>query len=162
MTDSAAVSRSIQPDVAALKWLAFALTPGMGPIRGHRLVQHFGNVERVFMASLTELDAAGLPAVSAQSVWEELPADLKLQLEANWRVESAKPAEASLFADSQLSPHEKRIYALLKPDESTQLDEITEKFEGEISSSEIFSILFALELAGKVKQLRGQNYGKTF
>ena len=114
------------------------------------------------MASLTELEAAGLPAVGAQPVREELPADLKLQLEANWRVESTKPAEASLFADSQLSPHEKRIYALLKPDESTQLDEIIEKFEGEISSSEIFSALFELELAGKVKQLPGKNCEKTF
>ena len=114
------------------------------------------------MASLTELDAAGLPAVSAPSAREDLSADLKLQLEAHGRVESTQPAEASLSAGSEFSPHEKRIYALLKPAESTQLDEITEKFEGEISSSEIFSILFALELAGKVKQLRGQNYGKTF
>ena len=95
-------------------------------------------------------------------MWEELPVDIKLQLEANWRVESPKPAEASLFADSQLSPHEKRIFALLKPDEVTQLDVIIEKLEGEISSSEIFSALFELELAGKVKQLPGKNYVKTF
>lgn len=390
MTDSAAVSRSIQPDVTTLQWLALVLTPGMGPIRGHRLVQHFGGVERVFVASLTELEAAGLPAASAQSialgkssslaeeefmkardasaelisfedhryparlkeiydpplvlyvrgnaellsepglgvvgtrhptpygmgmaerlsndlasrglvivsgmargvdthahrgalngkgktvavwgtgidvpyprdnrriaegivaaggtlvsefpvgtfaapqnfpirnriisglslgvlvveageysgtritarcaleqgrdifavpgnvtnrnswgpntlikqgakltatwedVWEELPADVKLQLEANWRVESPEPTEASLFADSKLSPHEKRIYALLKPDEATQLDVIIEKLEGEISSSEIFSALFELELAGKIKPLPGKNYVKTF
>src|SRR5436190_16042059 len=68
MTDSAAVSRSIQPDVATLQWLALTLTPAMGPIRGHRLVQQFGGVERVFSASLTELEAAGLPAASAQSI----------------------------------------------------------------------------------------------
>ena len=390
MTDSAAVSRSATPHVAALQWLALSLTPAMGPIRGHRLVQRFGGVERVFVASLTELEAAGLPAVSAQSialgnsyslaeeefmkasdvgaeiipfederyparlkeiydppltlyvrgdvallpqpglgvvgtrhptpygigmaerlsndlasrglvivsgmargvdthahrgalngkgktvaiwgtgidvpyprenkriadailaaegalvsefpigtfaapqnfpirnriisglslgilvveageysgtritarcaleqgreifavpgnvttrnswgpntlikqgakltatwedVWEELPAHLKLQLEANWRVESSKPAEASLFADSQLSPHEKRLYALLKPDEATQLDEIIEKLERQVSSSEIFSALFELELAGKIKQLPGKNYVRSF
>src|SRR4029077_5742416 len=68
MTDSAAVSRSTQPDVATLRWLALALTPAMGPIRGHRVVQRFGSVERVFVASLTELEAAGLPAASAQSI----------------------------------------------------------------------------------------------
>jgi DNA processing protein len=390
MTDSAAVARSTKSDVATLQWLALALTPAMGPIRGHRVVQRFGSVERVFVASLTELEAAGLPAASAQSialgksfslaeeefmkardasaeiipfednryparlkeiydpplvlyvrgnaellgepgmgvvgtrhptpygmgmaerlsndlasrglvivsgmargvdthahrgalngkgktiaiwgtgidvpyprdnkriaeaivaaggtltsefpvgtfaapqnfpirnriisglslgvlvveageysgtritarcaleqgrdifavpgnvtnrnswgpntlikqgakltatwedVWEELPADLKLQLEARWRVESPKPAEASLFADSQLSPHEKRIYALLKPDEAVQLDQIIERLEGEISSSEIFSALFELELAGKIKPLPGKNYVKTF
>ena len=193
MTDSAAVSRSIQPDIAARQWLALALTPAMGPIRGHRLVQNFGGVEPVFQASLTELEAAGLPAVSGQSialgksysaaeeefikardvgaetrcaleqgreisavpgsvtdrnsgdpntlitqgakltatwedVWEELPTELKLQLEAGWRVESTKPAEASLSADSQLSPHEKRVCALLKPDEAVQLDHIIEQW----------------------------------
>lgn len=390
MTHSAAVSRFAQPDVVALQWLALALTPAMGPIRGHRLVQHFGEIDRVFVASLTELEAAGLPAASAQSialgksyaraeeefmktrevgaeiigfhderyparlkeiydpplalyvrgdatllsqpglgvvgtrhptpygmgmaerlsndlawrglvivsgmargvdthahrgalngkgktvavwgtgidvpyprenkriaetilassgalvsefpigtfaapqnfpirnriisglslgvlvveageysgtritarcaleqgreifavpgnvttrnswgpntlikqgakltatwgdVWEELPTDIKLQLEANWRIESSKPADASLFADSQLSPHEKHIFALLKPDEATQPDEIIEKLEGEVSSSEIFSALFELELAGKIKQLPGKNYVKAF
>jgi len=73
------------------------------------------------------------PTATWEDLWEELPADLRRQLEANWRIESTKPAEASLFADLQLSPHEKRIYALLKPDESTQLDESIGKSEGEIS-----------------------------
>jgi DNA processing protein len=390
MTESAAASRSTPPDVTTLQWLALSLTPGMGPIRGHKLVQHFGGIERVFVASLTELEAAGLPAAAAQSialnksyslaeeefmkardvgaelipfedqkypvrlkeiydpplvlylrgdasllsqpglgvvgtrhptpygmgmaerlsndlasrglvivsgmargvdthahrgalngkgktvavwgtgidvpyprdnkrvaeaivtaggalvsefpvgsfaapqnfpirnriisglsigvlvveageysgtritarcaleqgrdifavpgnvtnrnswgpntlikqgakltatwedVWEELPADIKLQLEATWRVESKEAVEASLFTDSQLSPHEKRIYALLKPDEATQLDVIIEKLEGAISSSEIFSALFELELAGKIKPLPGKNYVKSF
>jgi DNA processing protein len=390
MTDTAAVSRSITPNTTVLQWLALSLTPGMGPTRGHRVVQHFGGVDRVFVASLTELEAVGLPAVSAQSIalgksytdaeqefmkardveseiipfddaryparlkeiydpplvlyvrgnvglltqpglgvvgtrhptpygmgmaerlsndlasrglvivsgmargvdthahrgalngkgktvavwgtgidvpyprenkriaeaiivaggalvsefpvgafaapqnfpirnriisglslgvlvveageysgtritarcaleqgrdifavpgnvtnknswgpntlikqgakltatwediWEELPTEVKLQLEANWRVESSNAGEASLFADSQLSPHEKRIFALLKPDEATQLDEIIEKLEGEVSSSEIFSALFELELAGKIKQLPGKNYVKAF
>ena len=390
MTESAAAPHSIQPDVTTLQWLALSLTPGMGPTRGHRVVQHFGGVERVFVASLTELEAAGLPAASAQSialnrsyslaeeefmktrdvgaelisfdderyparlkeiydpplvlyvrgdaallsqpglgvvgtrhptpygigmaerlandlasrglviisgmargvdthahrgalngkgktiavwgtgidqpyprenkriaeailaaggalvsefpvgtfpapqnfpirnriisglsfgvlvveageysgtritarcaleqgreilavpgnvtnrnswgpntlikqgakltatwedVWEELPAEVKLQLEATWRIESQVQPEASLFADSQLSPHEKRIYALLKPDEATQLDTIIEKLEGEISSSEIFSALFELELAGKIKPLPGKNYVRSF
>jgi len=390
MTDSTAVSHTTHADLATLHWLALMLTPGMGPTRGHRVVQHFGGIEHVFRASLTELEAAGLPAASAQSialgksfslaeeefmkardaeaelipfedqrypsrlkeiydpplilyvrgsaellnepgigvvgtrhptpygmgmaerlsndlasrglvivsgmargvdthahrgalngkgktvavwgtgidvpyprdnrriadailtaggalvsefpvgtfaapqnfpirnriisglslgvlvveageysgtritarcaleqgreifavpgnvtnrnswgpntlikqgakltatwedVWEELPAAIKLQLEANWRVESPKQPEASLFADSKLSPHEKRIYALLKPDEATQLDAIIEKLEGETSSSEIFSALFELELAGKIKQLPGKNYVKTF
>jgi DNA processing protein len=390
MTESAATSRSTQPEVTTLHWLALSLTPGVGPTRGHRVVQHFGGIERVFFASLTELEAAGLPAAAAQSialnksyslaeeefmkardvgaelvpfsddrypprlkeiydpplvlyvrgdvallslpglgvvgtrhptpygmgmaerlandlasrglvivsgmargvdthahrgalngkgktvaiwgtgidvpyprdnkriaeaivaaggalvsefpvgtfaapqnfpirnriisglsfgvlvveageysgtritarcaleqgrdifavpgnvtnrnswgpntlikqgakltatwedVWEELPADIKLQLESTWRVESQVQPEASLFSDSQLSPHEKRIYALLKPDEATQLDVIIEKLEGQISSSEIFSALFELELAGKIKPLPGKNYVRSF
>jgi DNA processing protein len=31
-------------------------------------VQHFGSPEKVFQASLTELEAVGIPAVSAQSI----------------------------------------------------------------------------------------------
>ena len=50
------------------QWLALSLTPQLGPTRGRRLVEHFGDIERVFRASLTELEAAGLPAAAAQSV----------------------------------------------------------------------------------------------
>jgi DNA processing protein len=37
-----------------------------------------------------------------------------------------------------------------------------ERLEAEMSSSEIFAALFELELAGKVKQLPGKNFVKTF
>src|SRR5882672_735424 len=48
--------------------LALALTPGLGPTRVRKLVEHFGSAERVFHASLTELEATGMPVVSAQSL----------------------------------------------------------------------------------------------
>ena len=51
---------------ARLGWLALALTPKMGPTRTARAVQRLGSAERVFAASLTELEGAGLPAESAQ------------------------------------------------------------------------------------------------
>lgn len=68
MTDSAAVPRTIQSDIAAPQWLSLAHTPAEGPIRGHRLGQNFSRVERVFQALLTELETAERPAVSAQSI----------------------------------------------------------------------------------------------
>jgi DNA processing protein len=49
-------------------WLALALTEGLGPTRARRLVEHFGTIEGVFRASLTELEAAGIQAVSAQAL----------------------------------------------------------------------------------------------
>ena len=49
-------------------WLALTLTPGLGPTRAKRLVEFFGGIEAVFNASLTELEAAGLPAAAAQSL----------------------------------------------------------------------------------------------
>src|SRR5205085_1006164 len=52
----------------AIYWLALSLTPGLGPTRGRKLVQHFGNAQDVFHAALTELESLGLQAQSAQSI----------------------------------------------------------------------------------------------
>jgi len=51
-----------------LQWLALGLTPGLGSHRARRLVEHFGSIAAIFRASLTELEATGLLAVSAQSL----------------------------------------------------------------------------------------------
>jgi len=50
------------------EWLALSATPGLGPTRIKRLLERFGDVGQVFRASLTELEAAGIPAASAQSI----------------------------------------------------------------------------------------------
>lgn len=51
-----------------LQWLALSLTPGIGAGRGCKLVEAFGGVDRLFNASLTDLEAAGLVAAAAQSI----------------------------------------------------------------------------------------------
>ena len=51
-----------------LHWLALTLTPGLGPTRARRLAEHFGSVQNIFKASLTELEATGIHAASAQSL----------------------------------------------------------------------------------------------
>ena len=51
-----------------LQWLALSQTPGVGAGRARKLLEHFGTVDRLFAASLTELEACGLPAASAQSL----------------------------------------------------------------------------------------------
>ena len=51
-----------------LQWLALSMTPGVGAGRGRKLVERFGGTDRLFSASLTELEAAGLPAAAAQSL----------------------------------------------------------------------------------------------
>jgi excinuclease UvrABC nuclease subunit len=43
---------------AQLWWLALTLTPGLGATRAKRLVEFFGSVDKVFEATLTELEAA--------------------------------------------------------------------------------------------------------
>ena len=97
-----------------------------------------------------------------EDVWEELPTDVRLTLQPEGGNESQVGQTASLFGEAELSPHEKKIFALLKADESTHIDEIVERLEPALSSSEIFAALFELELAGKVKQLPGKNFMKTF
>jgi DNA processing protein len=94
-------------------------------------------------------------------VWEELPADVQNAL-SSLRNESPEPKTASLFPDDGTSPHEKNILKLLKADESTHIDELVELLEDEMSPSEIFAALFELELNGKVKQLPGKNFVKSF
>ena len=42
------------------------------------------------------------------------------------------------------------------------IDEIVERLENDLSSSEIFAALFELELAGKVRQMPGKNFVKSF
>jgi DNA processing protein len=97
-----------------------------------------------------------------EDVWEELPANVRLALTPETGAESPGGQTASLFEEPSLSPHEKKIYRVLKADEAQHLDEIIEKLEPEMSSSEIFAALFELELAGKVKQLPGKNFVRSF
>ncbi len=97
-----------------------------------------------------------------EDVWEELPADVRLALTPEPGNESQAGHTASLFEEPSLSPHEKKIFAVLKADEAMHLDEIIEKLEPQLSSSEIFAALFELELAGKVKQLPGKNFVRSF
>ena len=96
-----------------------------------------------------------------EDVWEELPPDIQAALSSRQN-ESIEPETASLFPDEVSSPHEKKILRLLKADESTHIDELVELLEAEISPSEIFAALFELELNGKIRQMPGKNFVKSF
>jgi DNA processing protein len=97
-----------------------------------------------------------------EDVWEDLPTEVRLALTPTSSPESPDGKSASLFPDEGLPPHERKILSLLKADESTHIDEIVEKLETEMSSSEIFAALFELELNGKVRQMPGKNFVKSF
>jgi DNA processing protein len=57
-----------------------------------------------------------------------------------------------------LQEPEKVVLSALRHDEAVQLDELIEQLESKLSSSEIFTALFELELASRIKQLPGKNY----
>src|SRR5271170_5167521 len=102
-----------------------------------------------------------------EDVWEDLPAEIRLALEdeqaaAGGRGESKAGGTASLFNDTPMPKHERIVFDRLRHDESTQLDELIEQLEAELGSAEIFTALFELELAGRVRQLPGKNYVRAF
>lgn len=98
-----------------------------------------------------------------EDVWEELAPPIKAELAANLDPAAEPPETGSLFEKpASLSPREKKVYALLKADEAVHIDELIVKLESEVSSSEIFAVLFELELSGKIKQLPGKNFVRTF
>jgi DNA processing protein len=57
-------------DAAKMAWMALTLTPGMGPTRIWKAMNRLGAAERLFEASLTELEGLGMPAQSAQFCFE--------------------------------------------------------------------------------------------
>jgi len=97
-----------------------------------------------------------------EDVWEELPTSIRMGLEQDEGFASQATSEASLFEESPLPPAETRVLSVLRQDEALQMDEILEKLEQEMSSSEVFTALFELELAGRIRQLPGKNYVRSF
>ena len=97
-----------------------------------------------------------------EDIWEELPTQIRMELEQREGFASTEASEASLFEESALPPAEARVLGVLRMDEALQMDEILEKLEPEVSSSEVFTALFELELAGRIRQLPGKNYVRSF
>ena len=53
------------------------------------------------------------------------------------------------------------VLEVLRSDESLQIDEILELLETQLTSSEVFTALFELEMAGRVRCMPGKNYVRT-
>lgn len=96
-----------------------------------------------------------------EDVWEDLPSQVRLELEAEAGLASKPEAAASLLADPGLRPEEAMVLEVLRSDESLQIDEILELLEAQLTSSEVFTALFELEMAGRIRQLPGKNYVRT-
>ena len=96
-----------------------------------------------------------------EDVWEDLPSQVRLELEALAPGESKAEAQTSLLADPVLRPQEAMVLEVLRTDESLQIDEILDLLETQLTSSEVFTALFELEMAGRIRQLPGKNYVRT-
>ena len=96
-----------------------------------------------------------------EDVWEDLPSQVRLELESDVPSASKPDTAASLLPDPVLRPEEAMVLDVLRADESLQIDEILELLETQLTSSEVFTALFELEMAGRVRSLPGKNYVKA-
>ncbi len=115
-----------------------------------------------------------------EDVWEGLPSQVRLELETGWtaggRGESKLAGGASLFSGGGLLPgdraaaaegsltgaSESMVLEVLRQDEATQMDEILDLLETQLTSGEVFTALFELELKGRIRSLPGKNYVRRF
>jgi DNA processing protein len=96
-----------------------------------------------------------------EDVWEDLPSQVRIELEGSGAVESKSEAVASLLPDPELRPEEAMVLQILRSDESMQMDEVLDALETQLTSSEVFTALFELEISGRVRCLPGKNYVRT-
>jgi len=91
-----------------------------------------------------------------EDVIEELPTPVRAELVP---LETANSAERASLAEQGLGPMEKTLYVLLEMDHARHVDELV-VISG-LSSSEVLSTLFELELKGLVQQLPGKQFLKV-
>jgi DNA processing protein len=96
-----------------------------------------------------------------EDVWEDLPSQVRIELEALAPSASKTEPAASLLPDPGLRPEEAMVLEVLRSDESLQIDELLDRLETQLTSSEVFTALFELEMAGRVRCLPGKNYVRT-
>lgn len=86
-----------------------------------------------------------------RDVVEEFPSPLRE------RLLSREAAEEKTMPE--LSPEEEKIFAGLRPDELTPIDEIVERSEASVS--EVLTLLLSLELKGLVRQAPGKQFARS-
>ena len=114
-----------------------------------------------------------------EDIWEELPSQIRLEL--GGRPDLAAGAQDDLFASGSeseagvtasllrqgesalppgpsLSPPEAAVYGMLRMDEALHIEELLERLDGQVTSAEVFTALFELELNNRIRQLPGKNY----
>ena len=96
-----------------------------------------------------------------EDIWEDLPSQVRLELEVLAPHESNSETTASLLPEPVLRPQEAMLLEVLRADASLQIDEILELLETQLTSSEVFTALFELEMSGRIRSMPGKNYVRT-
>jgi len=116
-----------------------------------------GNVTQPTSFGPNQLIKQGAKLVTGwEDVIEELPTSVRAEL---LPVETATSQERALLVSEGMPPAELSLYNLLTEDEARQVDELVER--SGLTSSEVLTALFDLELKGVVRQLPGKQFLKV-
>ncbi|HEY4681787.1 MAG TPA: DNA-processing protein DprA [Candidatus Acidoferrales bacterium] len=96
----------MEPD-RYLGWLALALAPGLGARNAQKLVERFKTAEAIFTASLTELEACGVPARVAQAIHSR---QSMADAEAEWNKAKQLGCRLLAWEDAEYPSRLKQIY----------------------------------------------------
>jgi DNA processing protein len=98
-----------------------------------------------------------------EDVWEALPSQVKAEVESKSSggasVVSGEGENGSLGI---LTGAEAIVFEVLRQDAALQMDEILDLVETQLTSAEVFTALFELELAGRIRSMPGKHFVRKF
>ncbi|MGH9728595.1 MAG: DNA-processing protein DprA, partial [Candidatus Acidiferrales bacterium] len=116
-----------------------------------------GNVTQPVAFGPNQLIKQGAKLVASwEDVIEELPTPIRAEL---LPVETTDGAARASLVEQSLGPAGKTLYAMLEVDSARHVDDLVE--HSGLSSSEVLSSLFELEMKGLVQQLPGKQFLKV-
>lgn len=116
-----------------------------------------GNVTQPAAFGPNQLIKQGAKLVTGwEDVIEELPTPIRAELVP---VETTSGDERASLVEQSLGPAGKTLYAMLEVDSARHVDDLVER--SGMSSSEVLSSLFELEMKGLVQQLPGKQFLKV-
>lgn len=132
------------------------ITARLGMEFGREVFGVPGNITSDISFAPNQLIKQGAKLVTSwQDVVEELPTEIRAEL---FPVETTTREERASLFTNELSPVEKRVFALLGVDETIHVDELVEK--SELNSSEVLAALCEMEMKGIVRQMPGKQFLK--
>ena len=116
-----------------------------------------GNVTQPMAFGPNQLIKQGAKLVASwEDVIEELPTPIRAEI---LPVETTDGAARASLVEQSLGPAGKALYAMLEVDSARHVDDLVE--HSGLSSSEVLSSLFELEMKGLVQQLPGKQFLKV-
>jgi DNA processing protein len=88
-----------------------------------------------------------------EDVVEELPTEIRAEL---FPLDTTSPAERASLCEEALSVTEKKLYELIRVDETIHVDDLVERTG--LNSSETLASLCEMEMRGIIRQMPGKQF----